>query len=517
MYSGLTLGALVGNVERDGVGISGFVAAARGWGSLGIFFVWADRLAVGGPFVNLDGESSCYLWYGRGALDRPFSGNIRKALASLVGLFSIHVVANDCRVVLVRFMRPAGTGWNMAGGRIGPTGVCSLSQWNVVFRAMGSRYPTGRTAGAPVGREPLVRLVSCNLPTVKRFDNHQLDSMLVIFLVGLWIGFGDRRGTSTDSDRAAFSVTSRGEHQPGCLDKPGADGTGDGGVWFDSVAVARYEETPRIANGVPMSQPSNARASTDAKATPVLELQELTCAYGSKTLFRGVSARLYQGETLAVLGESGCGKTTLLKVIAGTVPQLSGQVYLAGRRIEDWGIQERRVISLDQEALLFHHLNVAGNVGFSLRVQGVASVETHRQVHEMLQAVDLRDYAGHKPTQLSGGQKQRVAFARAILAQPRVLLLDEPFASLDAQTRAQMQRLFRSLQRSHQLTSLFVTHDVKEALLVGDRFARLANSIVTFYADRTAFLNDPLTGVQSEVEFWRETSQHLNPPPSGQQ
>lgn len=234
----------------------------------------------------------------------------------------------------------------------------------------------------------------------------------------------------------------------------------------------------------------------------VLQVRNLCVSYGQHSILRDVSLSVPQGKTLVVLGESGCGKTTLLRAIAGLVSIQSGSIQLLDRSILQLPAQSRGTVYLDQEPLLFEHLSVSENIGFSLRLRGVAPAAIDSQVREILEAIDLTAHADKREGQLSGGQRQRVAFARAILAHPQVLLLDEPFGSLDGRTRQQMQLLFRTLVNRYSLTSVFVTHDIREALVVGDLFSRMCDGVLSISASRQAFINDPESGVASEVNFW---------------
>lgn len=234
----------------------------------------------------------------------------------------------------------------------------------------------------------------------------------------------------------------------------------------------------------------------------VLRVQNLSVSYGQHTILQDVSLSSRQGETLVVVGESGCGKTTLLRAIAGLIPVKAGCVQLKGQDVQRLPPQSRGTVYLDQEPLLFEHLTVAENIGFAPRLRGESPEQIEAEVNDLLSAIDLAAHAHKKDTQLSGGQKQRVAFARAILAHPQVLLLDEPFGSLDGRTRQQMQQLFRDLSRRYALTSVFVTHDVREALVVGDSFCRMADGVISTSLSRQAFIEDPASGVASEVRFW---------------
>ncbi|AKD05154.1 ABC transporter ATP-binding protein [Pontibacter korlensis] len=241
----------------------------------------------------------------------------------------------------------------------------------------------------------------------------------------------------------------------------------------------------------------------------MLSIQNLHKAYSSQTVLDQVSLELPQGQVLAVLGRSGCGKTTLLKAVAGLFPTDAGSINWAGKSMGAVPPREREMVYLFQEPLLFPHLTVFENIAYGLRVRKEADAEVQQKVQQMLQELELQEHAQKKSSQLSGGQRQRVAFGRAIIFLPRVLLLDEPFASLDAHTRANMQTLFLRLARKYGITALFVTHDVKEALLVGDQFAYMAAGKLQLYTSREAFIEDPQTGVRDELAFWNTIDQKI--------
>ncbi|RYU78376.1 ABC transporter ATP-binding protein [Hymenobacter persicinus] len=235
----------------------------------------------------------------------------------------------------------------------------------------------------------------------------------------------------------------------------------------------------------------------------MLTVTSLTKRFGSQPVLLNVSLELGSGQVLAVLGRSGGGKTTLLKILAGLEAPDDGQLYLLGQDLRPLPPNERQVVYLYQEPLLFPHLSVFENVAFGLRIRRVPEPEVQAQVTAMLAELDLLDHARKAPHQLSGGQRQRVAFGRALIIRPRLLLLDEPFGNLDAQTRADMQQLFLHVSRQHQISSIFVTHDSREALTVGSRFAYLEAGQLTSFAARADFVQDPRTGITSELAFWR--------------
>lgn len=236
----------------------------------------------------------------------------------------------------------------------------------------------------------------------------------------------------------------------------------------------------------------------------MLQIEHISKTYGPDRVLDAVDVEAPAGVTLSVLGESGSGKTTLLVIAAGLVPPDSGAVKLDGRDVTRLPPEKRGMVYLHQEALLFPHLDVLDNVAFGLRVRGLRGAEVEDRAEEMLRDLGLLDHARKKPPQLSGGQKQRVAFGRALIVAPRVLLLDEPFGALDGRTRTEMQELFARVIHEREMTTVFVTHDLKEALRVGDRFAVIEGGVLTAYERRRDFLDHPNVTAREELEFWRE-------------
>ncbi|WP_022836821.1 ABC transporter ATP-binding protein [Salisaeta longa] len=236
----------------------------------------------------------------------------------------------------------------------------------------------------------------------------------------------------------------------------------------------------------------------------MLHLTDLSKRYGDERVLRDVSLTVHAQETLAVLGRSGSGKTTLLKIVAGLEPADAGTIALDGRDISKESAQNRGIIYLNQEPLLFPHLTVFENVAFGLRLRNVDAAAVKRRALRMLSALGLSDHRSKSPDQLSGGQRQRVAFGRAIIVKPPLLLLDEPFSNLDVAVRRDMQDLFQRLARAHGISTMFVTHDLKEALRMGDRLALIRDGALRVYPSKEAFIADPSTGVQDELAFWNE-------------
>ena len=199
---------------------------------------------------------------------------------------------------------------------------------------------------------------------------------------------------------------------------------------------------------------------------------------GGRALLDALSLAVEEGETLAVIGRSGSGKTTALKLVNALLMPTAGEVRVAGRATTAWDAirLRRRTGYVIQEMGLFPHLTVARNVGLVPELEGWPAERIGKRVEELLALVGLpaAEFAGRYPHQLSGGQRQRVGVARALAADPPLLLLDEPFGALDPITRAELQREFRALQARLRKTAIFVTHDMREAALVGDRIAVVA-------------------------------------------
>jgi sulfate transport system ATP-binding protein len=197
--------------------------------------------------------------------------------------------------------------------------------------------------------------------------------------------------------------------------------------------------------------------------------KNITKRFGSKTALDNVTVEAPGGKLVALLGPSGCGKTTLLRIIAGLEFPDSGQVLFEGEDATDRSARHRNVGFVFQHYALFRHMTIFENVAFSLRVRKRPKSEVEARVMELLRLVQLEDLAKRYPSQLSGGQRQRIALARALAAQPKVLLLDEPFGALDAKVRKELRRWLRKLHDEIHVTSLFVTHDQEEALEVADQ------------------------------------------------
>ncbi|GGU69049.1 spermidine/putrescine ABC transporter ATP-binding protein [Pseudomonas laurentiana] len=200
-----------------------------------------------------------------------------------------------------------------------------------------------------------------------------------------------------------------------------------------------------------------------------VSVQNLQKSYAGSTVFNDINCHIERGEFVTLLGPSGCGKSTLLRCIAGLTAVDSGKILLDGQDLVPLTPQKRGIGMVFQSYALFPNMTVEQNVAFGLRMQKVANEESRSRVLEVLQLVELQDLASRYPHQLSGGQCQRVALARSLVTRPRLLLLDEPLSALDARIRKHLREQIRNIQRELGLTTIFVTHDQEEALILSDR------------------------------------------------
>ncbi|WDQ98843.1 ABC transporter ATP-binding protein [Devosia sp. J2-20] len=205
--------------------------------------------------------------------------------------------------------------------------------------------------------------------------------------------------------------------------------------------------------------------------TQALSLQSISAHYGTTQVLENLSLDVAEGELVSLLGASGCGKTTTLRLIAGFLQPTSGNITLGGRDLTRLPSHQRDIGLVFQNYALFPHLSVADNVGFGLKQRGISGTERTRRVDAMLDRVGLAHLAARLPGALSGGQKQRVALARALVIEPPLLMFDEPLSNLDAKLRVDMRVEIRKLQRANGTTSVYVTHDQEEAFSISDRVA----------------------------------------------
>src|SRR5690625_698457 len=191
-----------------------------------------------------------------------------------------------------------------------------------------------------------------------------------------------------------------------------------------------------------------------------------------------LNLEIEDGEFLVLVGPSGCGKSTSLRMLAGLEEIDAGSVYIGDRDVTDVQPKDRDIAMVFQNYALYPHMTVADNMGFALKIAGVAKAEICERVEEAAKILDLEEYLDRKPRALSGGQRQRVAMGRAIVRSPQVFLMDEPLSNLDAKLRVQTRTQIDSLQRRLGVTTVYVTHDQTEAMTMGDRVAVLKDGIL---------------------------------------
>ena len=200
----------------------------------------------------------------------------------------------------------------------------------------------------------------------------------------------------------------------------------------------------------------------------ILQLRQIRKSFDNTEVLKGIDLEVAQGEFITLLGASGCGKTTTLRIIAGLELPDAGQVILEGQDITNREPNKRDVNTVFQNYALFPHMNVSDNVGYGLKIRKVPKAEIERKVEQALRLVQLEEYGKRMPDQLSGGQKQRIAIARAVINEPKVLLLDEPLGALDLKLRRQMQLELKRLQKRLGITFIYITHDQEEAINMSD-------------------------------------------------
>ncbi len=209
------------------------------------------------------------------------------------------------------------------------------------------------------------------------------------------------------------------------------------------------------------------------ESNAILELRNITKSFGAVQVLKGIDLSVREGDFVTLLGASGCGKTTILRIIAGLTAPDNGQVLLEGRDMVNEPPEKRSVNTVFQSYALFPHMTVSQNVAYALKIRGVNKRETEQRVHDALAMVQMSGSEKKTPAQLSGGQRQRVAIARSLINHPKVLLLDEPLGALDLQLRRQMQYELKKLQQQLGTTFVYVTHDQEEAINMSDRIVVL--------------------------------------------
>lgn len=236
--------------------------------------------------------------------------------------------------------------------------------------------------------------------------------------------------------------------------------------------------------------------------TASLRLDAVSAGYGEVGVLERVSLEVPNGTLTALLGPSGCGKTTVLRAIAGLIPLGHGDVWLGAERLTLVPAEHRDLGVVFQKPLLFPHMSVAENVAFGLAMRRIAPAERHARVAEALEMVQLAGFGSRRPRELSGGQEQRVSLARALVMRPRVLLLDEPLTALDEHLRREIRLLLRDLQRRLAITTLFVTHDQREATDLADQVAVLLAGRLAQAGPPRVFHTDPASAAVARFFGW---------------
>lgn len=225
----------------------------------------------------------------------------------------------------------------------------------------------------------------------------------------------------------------------------------------------------------------------------IVELNQVNKIYGTNHVVKELNLQVKEGEFLTLLGSSGCGKTTTLRMIAGFEEPSSGSIVVQGESIEEKEPYERNVNTVFQSYALFPHKTIYDNIAYGLKMKKVPRKEIKERVEQMMELVQLQGFDKRYPSQLSGGQKQRVAIARALINRPQVLLLDEPLGALDLKLRKQMQLELKRLQKKLNITFIYVTHDQEEALTMSDRIAVMHEGVMDQIATPTEIYEHPKT------------------------
>jgi ABC-type Fe3+/spermidine/putrescine transport system ATPase subunit len=241
---------------------------------------------------------------------------------------------------------------------------------------------------------------------------------------------------------------------------------------------------------IPKAQDSQSIAQPPAAVTSVIGLSK---HFGKTSVLENISFDVAEGEVLVLLGASGSGKTTILRIIAGLEMPLKGKVILHGKDVTDLPARERGVGVIFQNYALFPKMTVEKNIGYGLRIRRRRRKEIRETVNELLALVQLEEHRKKYPSQLSGGQQQRVAIARTLAYNPEVLLFDEPFGALDTQTRSHLRREIRALLKKVKVPAIFITHDQEEALELGDRVAVLNEGRIEQIGTPFQIYNHPAT------------------------
>ncbi len=225
----------------------------------------------------------------------------------------------------------------------------------------------------------------------------------------------------------------------------------------------------------------------------LLELQEITAGYDKNVILKDLNFQVEKGELVSLLGSSGCGKTTTLRLIAGFSNPMSGKFIFNGQDYTQVPLNKRNFGFVFQSYALFPHMTVFDNMAFGLKMRKLPQEQIKKEVMEMLETVDLKGFENRFPKEMSGGQRQRVALARALVIKPDLLLLDEPLSNLDAKLRVKMRVEIRRLQQKFGFTAIYVTHDQEECFAISDKVAIMNHGIIEQMDSPSVIYNHPKT------------------------
>ena len=230
-----------------------------------------------------------------------------------------------------------------------------------------------------------------------------------------------------------------------------------------------------------------------------IRFENIVKSFGSNTVLKDINLEVEKGQLVTLLGPSGCGKSTLLRCLSGLETVTSGKVYLDDRDITDVNPKDRDIGMVFQQYSLFPNMDVAQNVAFGLKMKKVPNAEIDKRVKEMVDIVGLSDHLHHYPSELSGGQQQRAALARAMVTNPKVLLLDEPLSAIDALLRHSLQVEIRRIQQELNMTAIFVTHDQDEAMVMSDVIHLMYNGKIEQSATPTEMYREGCATIKGHV------------------
>lgn len=225
-----------------------------------------------------------------------------------------------------------------------------------------------------------------------------------------------------------------------------------------------------------------------------VKLDNIVHFFGNTQVLSNVNLDIEEGKLFTLLGPSGCGKTTILRIIAGFLKPTSGKIFVGEKDITNIPPEKRNIGTIFQNYALFPHMTVAENIEYGLKIKGLSKNQIKEQAKTYLDLVGLYTLRDRKITELSGGQQQRVAIARSLAVEPQVLLLDEPMSNLDAVLREKMREEIRSIQQRLKITTLFITHDQKEALSISDKIAVMQNGSIIQAGTPLNIYNNPING-----------------------